>query len=125
MAKIYWYQKPDGKILDESEQSAWRIHRQYLDPRRGYKYLGWSDGKHISKFSLQNHTPKKKESGIHEDATKEQKKRLKEIVMLELEDAAKNQDPPKPKNVKELVGGYTGTIGSPVTKNIVDRIGQR
>ena len=117
MNKIYWYKKPNGEILDIGETHAWQVHAQYVDPRLGYKYLGWSDGKFILAVKAQNKA-KKTAQGIMKDFTKTMKNKIYEAIDKEIENA--NPEPPQDRSREEF--SKKGGIGKVTTPGLEQRM---
>lgn len=118
--KIYWYRKPDGTLVDESPDNAWKVHNQNVR-FRGFKYLGWSTGSHIKSLAFKS---KKTAVGVYKQATADEKQKIQEAIDLELEEAKNNQQIPKAERLKELVGGAHGQITSPRTPGILSKVQQ-
>ena len=107
MTKIYWYRTLSGKLLDESEDSAWRVHNQYVGRMMGHTFLGWSEGKHLKK-EYAKLEQKRGANGFLKDHTKATKIKIHEAIALELKDAALHKEPPVSQARKFMAPGQGG-----------------
>lgn len=98
MPRIYWYKTRDGRVLQESDDSAWRLHNVYVNQKH-YDYIGWSDGRFVTKHHL-----KKNKDGLTTDFTQKKKQELRSMEEQELNFARENPDrtPPPDRSRKQM-----------------------